>query len=281
MKDKTNIFRYFFLVSGLISAYFLTGCEKVINLDLKVAPPVMVIYGAVSDSAGPYVVTLSNSGSYFNPPVASPVTGASVIISDNMGTVDTLKEFPAGTYHTSKLQGVPGRTYTLNVVSGNQLYTATSTMHSHVNIDSMIVVKAQLSGFGFGRKVNSVYDLYCYFNDPLEKNYYRLRTFINDSTNVFNIRLYNDQYTNGEETELSAGRINAGDTCRIELLSLDQQTYEYYFTLNDLLHQNPIFGGTPANPVNNISNGAQGDFAAWAISYKNIVITDLLMKKVK
>jgi hypothetical protein len=71
--------------------------------------------------------------------------------------------------------------------------------------------------------------------------------------------------------------VQAGDTCKLELISLDQQAYQYYSTLNDILHINPIFGGTPANPLNNISNGAQGDFAAWAISYKGIIITSALL----
>src|SRR5271157_6079445 len=104
MKDKMNIYRYIFIVSGWLSAYFFIGCEKVISLDLNVAPPALVIYGAISDSAGPYIVTLSKSGSYFNPPVANPVSGAAVTISDNAGNVDTLKEVTAGTYHTTKLQ---------------------------------------------------------------------------------------------------------------------------------------------------------------------------------
>ena len=273
-------YRVLLVILSLIIAIFIIGCEKVITLDLNNAQPVMVIYGVVTDSAGPYIVTLSKSSSYFNPPVSNPVSGATVIISDNAGNTDTLKEATAGKYLTSKLKGVPERTYNLKVISQNQIYKATSTMYSHVNIDSLIIQKSILSGFGFGGKGTTHYNLNCWFRDPFEKNYYRLKTIKNDTVNA-NIRLYNDQYTNGEETPLSAGRVIGGDTCIIELFSLDQQAYEYYLTLNDILNQSPIFGGTPANPVNNISNGAQGDFSAWAISYTTIIITDSLISQIK
>ena len=68
---------------------------------------------------------------------------------------------------------------------------------------------------------------------------------------------------------------------RIELLSLDKQTYEYYRTLQDLLFSNPIFGSTPANPENNLSNGALGYFGAYAVSLRTLIITDILIKSVK
>jgi hypothetical protein len=92
--------------------------------------------------------------------------------------------------------------------------------------------------------------------------------------------LYDDQYTNGEETELRVSNAQPGNTYRVELLSLDQQTYGYYRTLEDLLHTNPIFGSTPANPNNNLSNGALGYFGACAVSSKTMVVTDSMLSTV-
>ncbi len=108
-----------------------------------------------------------------------------------------------------------------------------------------------------------------------------MKVFKNDSINTENYRLYDDQYTNGEETELRVANAQAGTTYRIELLSLDKQTYGYFRTLEDLLFTNPFFGSTPANPNNNLSNGALGYFGAYAISSRTIIITDSLLKSVK
>jgi len=272
------------LTTGLLMliVFIFTGCQKVINVDLNVAAPRLVIEGLVTDNIGPYTVTISKSGSYFNQPVLPPVSGALVIITDDAGKIDTLKESQPGIYLTSKLRGIPGRTYTLKVLSENSEYTGTSTMHSHVVIDSIKFEKSQLRGIGFGgSRENTNVDINSFFKDPAEKNFYRVKTYTNDSTRVGNYRLYDDQYTNGEEIDLRVGRATLGDTDRFELYSLDKQTYEYYRTLSDLLRTNPLFGSTPANPNSNLSNGALGYFGAVAVSYKTIIITDSILNSVK
>jgi hypothetical protein len=133
---------------------------------------------------------------------------------------------------------------------------------------------------GNNRNPNHV-EIHCFFKDPVEKNFYRLKVFKNDSINTQNYRLYDDQYTNGEESELRVAYATVGDTFRVELLSLDQSTYEYYRTLSDLLFTNPIFGSTPANPNSNLSNGALGFFGACAVSTRTIIISQAMINTVK
>jgi Domain of unknown function (DUF4249) len=267
----------------LISFLVFPGCQKVINVDLNQATPRIVIEGLINDRRGPYSITISKSGSYFNQPALPFVSGASIIITDNTGLNDTLKEVAAGMYITLKTRGLPGRTYTLNVISDNVEYTGTTTMPTHVNIDSLTLVKRDSPRFDFGGnpRNDTHFDIHCFFKDPEEKNFYRVKVFKNDSTNTENYRLYDDQYTNGSETELRVANATAGDTFRIELLSIDKQTYGYYRTLEDLLFTNPFFGSTPANPNNNLNNGALGYFGACAVSSKTIIITDSLIKSVK
>jgi hypothetical protein len=257
-----------------------SACQKVINVDLNEAAPKIVIEGLITDRPGSYVVTLSSSGSYFNQPVLPPVSGAKVIITDNLGTIDTLGEMMPGVYVTSEIHGNPGRTYTLKVRSDNQEYSASSTMSSRVRIDSLNLSKStsQLLDFGFEDKTGIPVDLYCYFRDPEEKNFYRLKVFINDTVQVENYRLYDDQYSNGMEIGLRVARGRSGSTYRIELFSLDSKTYNYYKALEDLLYNNPFFGSTPANPNTNLSNGALGYFGTSAVSSRTITITDSMLK---
>jgi hypothetical protein len=282
MKTRKKLrFKYAIrLVLSFVTLMGIWGCQKVINVDLNEAAPQMVIEGLINDAPGPYTVTISKSGSYFNQPVLEMVSGAQVIINDNNGTIDTLRELISGVYFTRKTRGVPGRTYTLKVISGDQEYDGSSTMFSHVNIDFLMLVKNDSQRFDFGgnNKNHTNVDIHCFFRDPEEKNFYRVKVFRNDTINNDNYRLYDDQYTNGQETELRVANATAGDTFRIELLSLDQATYGYYRTLEDLLHTNPIFGSTPANPNNNLSNGALGYFGACAVSYKTIIVTDSMIK---
>lgn len=271
------------LVISLVSLFLFDGCQKVIDIDLNDAAPRIVIEGVINDRRGPYAVSITKSGSYFNEPVLPSVSGAKVMISDNTGITDTLREMSPGLYVTSRIRGIPGRTYTLKVTSENLEYTGTSTMYSRVNIDSLKLVKSNIEHFDFAN--NNQNDLgmeiHCYFQDPPEKNFYRVRVFKNDSINTQNYRLYDDQYTNGRATELRVARAEKGADYRVELMSIDKATYNYYRTLEDLLYTNPFFGSTPANPNNNLSNGALGYFAAYALSVKTISITDLLIKSVE
>jgi len=272
------------IVLSLAPLLVFSGCQKVINVDLNEAAPRIVIEGLINDRGGPYSVTITKSGSYFNQPVLPSVSGADVTITDNTGITDTLREATPGIYVTSRTMGTPGRTYTLKVISDNREYSGTSTMLSHVNIGSLKLVKSEFQRLDFSgntqHEINM--EIHCFFKDPVEeKNFYRIKVLKNDSINTQNYRLYDDQYTNGLETELRVARAEAGVTFRVELLSIDKQTYEYYRTLDDLLFTNPFFGSTPANPNNNLSNGALGYFGAVAISSKTIIITDSLINSVK
>src|SRR5512135_2176424 len=89
------------------------SCEKVVTIDLNQSNPQMVIEGVVTDQKGPYAVFLSRTGDYFVPSLSfPPVSNALVIISDNLGDRDTLREVTSGRYISSTTEGVPGRTYT-------------------------------------------------------------------------------------------------------------------------------------------------------------------------
>jgi len=271
------------MVLTMMSFIIFPGCQKVINVDLNVAAPKIVIEGLITDRRGPYSVSITKSGSYFDQPVLPTVSGAEVTIRDNTGTTDTLKEAAPGIYVTFRTRGIPGRTYTLNVISDNVEYKGTSSMLNHVDIDSLTLVKSDMQRFDFSGDVHNDthMDIHCFFNDPLTKNFYRVKVYKNDSINIQSYRLFDDQYTNGEETDLRVARAEAGSTYRIELLSIDKSTYSYYRTLADLLYTNPFFGSTPANPNTNLSNEALGYFGACAISSKTIVITDDLINAVR
>jgi hypothetical protein len=270
------------IVILMIISFLFFRCEKIIDVNLAEAAPQLVIEGMITDGAGPYLVRLSKTGSYFNQQVLPPVSGALVIISDDHGIIDTLKETKSGNYLTSKIKGISGRTYTLMVLSDKQRYTGTSHMFSHVNIDSLKLEKSYSQSTGLddiGQNKIRV-EIHCYFQDPLEKNYYRT-VVLNDSPMDGNFKLYDDQFTNGKKTDLQVKRAKIGDKITVELISLDKGTYDYYRTLSNLLNLNPIFGSTPMNPNSNLSNGALGFFGACAKSSKTIMITESLYNSAK
>ncbi len=261
-----------------LAAIVFMGCQKVVSIDLNNANPQLVIEGIVTDQPGPYSVKLSKSADYFAASLYfPPVSNALIIVTDSFGQTDTLKETTSGTYLSSTLLGVAGSTYTLYVSSEGKQYNATSSMPKKVFIDTLYTIVRNGSG-----EEGPGYDIYVSFKDPPEPgNYYRINAASStviptDSIDGRRYRLYTDKLTNGNEMmeRIRAGRlIVAGDTVTISLLSLDQATYNYFNTLNDILISDRAPTSlSPANPTTNISNGSLGYFSAYTIDSKSIVL---------
>jgi hypothetical protein len=277
---KTIYSKYSFELAFLL-ILLLSGCEKVIEIDLNDASPNIVIEGLVTDKRGPYTVSISKTGSYFNQPSLETVSGATVVITDDFSNIDTLNESTPGLYITSRIRGIYERTYTLKVIAEGKEYSGSTRLADRVPIDSLRLRKGILQGFNFDDDDDEQFDLHCFFRDPRDKNYYRIRVFKNDSINTESYRLYDDQYANGIITDIIVSHATLGNTYRIELWSLDRKTYLYYNTLGDLMYSNPIFGSTPSNPVTNLSNGALGYFGSYSVTARQITITEELINSVK
>ncbi|MEI6060164.1 MAG: DUF4249 domain-containing protein [Bacteroidota bacterium] len=255
------------LLLTTIMVLLVSSCQKIVNIDLNSATPRFVIEGVITDSLGPYQVMVTKSGSYFDQPVLPPVSGAFVTIADDHGNLDTLAEKQAGVYFSSKIKGIPGYNYSLKVIAENNEYDAYTSMKSRVAIDSLTIEETQGPS---GKKHRNVI---CHFHDPQgEKNYYRIKFYTSGKTNSENYRLYDDQYTDGENIDLRAGNAEMGDTDVVVLMSIDKSAFDYYHTLEEILRTNPFFGSTPANPNTNLTNGALGYFAACMVSVKPIII---------
>ncbi len=255
----------------------LNSCQKVISVDLNNANPHIVIEGVVTDKPGPYTVSISMTGDYFTPSLYfPPVTGAKIVIQDDKGQRDSLKETAPGTYLSTNLMGIEGRTYFLSVLSNGTTYNASSYMPPKALIDSLYVVIRN------GTETGTRFDIYVMFKDPPELgNYYRLNITTSapipqDSIDGRRYRLYSDKYTNGNEMLeriRTTSNVHSGDTLTVDLISLDYAAYEYFYTMNDVLisDRSPT-SLSPANPNTNLSNGSLGYFAAYAFDTKQIIL---------
>ena len=253
----------FFLIAAC-NAFFLS-CQKVIQVDLNSSAPVIVIEGTISDQPGPYQVAISQT---VEPNTFPPVSGADVTMSDNLGNSEVLTETPAGTYTSSHMQGVPGRTYTLAVLSSGVAYTASSTMPLPVEIDSL-----SESSLSFGR--NDSKDVEVHFHDPAgTQNFYRF-VEIKNSVRQKNIFLITDRLQDGGEITSTlfadTDTLLTGDSVSVQLQCIDENVYNYFRTLAQVLN-NSTLSTSPANPPSNLSNGALGYFSAYAVRTKFIII---------
>ena len=256
----------FVIVLGLIS---LTSCQKIIHLDLSSSVPQLVIQGNIYDQAGPFKVTVSKTVNFDALNIYPAVTNATVTISDDAGNSEALSQGIDGSYLTSTIQGIPGRTYKLTVVVDGKTYTASSTMHQATTIDSTYFREAPFGGM----KLVAIN----FINISGTEKYYRVIHFLNGklatgfsvfSENASKTDTISYSFTATIATQaVTQPKLVKGDKIDVWLECLDKGVFDYFRTANSEGGQN----ASPANPVSNISNGAMGYFNACPVRKAQII----------
>ncbi|NOR76036.1 MAG: DUF4249 family protein [Draconibacterium sp.] len=264
-----NKIKYIFIVL----LFAIQGCEKVIDVDLNDAHPEIVIEGNLSKFPVSAEVFLSKTGNYFGDSFSEKISGASVVIENELGESYSLKEIVAGFYKSFEIMPEQGMQYNLRIETEGEVYEASSTLLPAVRIDSLSYYFD--NGFAF---LDEGYIVKAYFTDPSEiENYYRIKIYENDILNneSDNFIVFDDRLIDGHSMEVTLrGNIyDIGDTVSIQLISLDKGAYEYYTTFQELINVNPG-SAAPANPTSNISNGALGFFSAWSSDIKTVIIKE-------
>ena len=250
--------KYLLLLTTMLAA----ACKKVVNVDLRNAAPQIVIEGEVTDAPANYMVKISKTVDFSASNTYPPVSGATVIITDSSAPHNSnqLREVDSGVYMTSDLVGIPLHTYILTVTIGDQLYTASSTMPAHVPLDS--ITFAQNIGFNGQQEINAVVN----FQDPPgTPNYYQFIEQDNDRL-IPDIFVFEDRLSDGRYIEEplfnDSSYLQRRDNLVLTMNCIDQNTYNYFFTLANISANNNGQSVTPSNPVSNITNGALGYFSA-------------------
>ncbi len=266
---------------SLVAAALLlasTGCEKVINLDLKTSASQLVIEGNLADDGRPCQVSLSTSANYTATNTFAPVSAATVTLADNVGGLETLREATPGQYVGVTITGVPGHAYTLRVETGGTAYVALSTLPAPVVPFEKLSTQVSVVGT---KNIQAVVD----YTDPAGLgNSYLFRQYRNGRLNT-TIFLQNDQTTDGNHVSqvlrTAGGGPNAtndldklvsGDSLRVEMQNLDPGAYEYFRTLNQILTAGGAPSTTPANPKSNFSGGVLGYFSAHSRRVRTIKV---------
>lgn len=251
-----------YIITLLISIFALYSCEKVIDVNLKDAKPVLVIEGQITDSLGFNIVSLSKTSSFYSNNPIERVTGAIVEVSDETGKKHLFDEFSPGLYNNSLLKIASNHKYKLRIVTGTDIFESFSTTSSPVKIDS---VKIEISEFGpkqgnGGGHGDSSFKITAYFLDNVkEVNFYRLRLVINGEY-MSGFYIVDDTFFNGKTIPFNFGGIvlEEGDEVTVELLGIDETNFNYFYTLQRLMGNGQDI--TPGNPPTNISGDAIGIF---------------------
>lgn len=260
---------YSILYAALL-VFSVTSCEKVIDLKLSNTTPIIVVDGQVSNSVAiGSVVKLSYTNTVKSDNSIVPLTGATVTVQEDNGTVYALPEVGNGVYRNLSLVGVTGKTYNLTVVTNGITLTSSSKMPVLVNFDSLVVEEFP----NFGKTVKVVTPFY---NDPQGLgNNYNFFMFKNGRL-IKDAFAYDDLFIDGKKVTFpliysrEKDEFKKGDIIEVVMNCIDYANYKYWFSFSQSSTGSPL--AVPDNPISNIKGNAIGIFSANTYQKRTVTI---------
>ncbi len=285
------------MTAFLFLAVLFCSCEDVIEVKLPSEDLNLIgVEAEITSVDQPYVFLYKTLK--VNQDQAYPgITGAVVSISDNQIPAKkvTLTEDPMikGFYKVAKnisYRGVPGREYTLTILTGGVTLTAKETLFPVAKIDS-IQVKPSTRG-------NKIFlGVFTYgLETPGRGNYYKWDVFVNDSLirSADRIAIASDEYVDGnyvsglevytdfhDPNKPKDRMLNLNDTISVRQNSISQFAYNFYFQVINQASTGSLFSVPPANVKGNFTSSdgkpVLGIFLASDVSIpKKVVITQAI-----
>jgi hypothetical protein len=239
-----NYILYCVLVLGLLFG----SCTDVIELDLPVASPRLVIEASIDwqkETLGnDQEIKLSLSSPFYDNLSRNPATGAFVKIINNKNKSEVIFEDQNnGSYTTSEFIAIMGQSYSLEVVYGGETYIATETMTPVPEITRVF----QSTENGFDK---NALELNLVFNDPIDETNFYLSKFQRRGDLLPTLFDINDEFTNGNEINIIYEKINndttgekefvPGDIVDMSLYGISEQYFNY---IRLLIQQSGNLGG--------------------------------------
>lgn len=260
--------QYIYATLLLASLSLLTSCEKVIDINVNDDIGKLVIEGQINNTEQQQRFKLSRNVAFTSGNNYPAVTGATIIVRDDMQNEYLFRESAAGTYMADNFIGVPGRTYSTEIRVADQKYVAQSQMPQIVPLDS---ITTEVPSIGDKDKRN----IKIHYKDPADQeNQYRFIIYVNNKQTQ-DLLTINDKFNNGKEVSLTVYlddkdlKLYPGDNIRVEMQCIDKAMYTYW---SSLMQQSGGRGITPSNPPTNISPTVLGFFSAFTTSTKDTVV---------
>lgn len=261
--------------------------------NIENAVPIMNAFITIKDDLG-LIDTLSPIDVKLDEYECNPYLGCFKLLYNDTGViVDTLflKDPPEytndrGFYKTSKLKGMPGHSYDLQIIVKEKVYNAFAYMPPVPMIDSLGYAKKVLEKDG-----QEYYIPLLYFKEPQNTTDFYLIQLTKDeasrSTNANSLWQFSilsdaflEPYVNGLNLDLGISPdgteysfLFERDSIYVALSSLTEGAYNFYKALLDQFkNDGGVFKQTPSSPPTNISNGGLGLFRASAVIEKRTII---------
>lgn len=213
------------------AAMICSGCEKDLDIDYKDIAPIVVIEGALTQDGTK--VKIMYTTPMDEPMDLTPVTDATVRITDlTGGTTESLSLDSDGVF-ISRNGGFIGHTYSLSVERGEKRYTSTSTFlepteilqleFSWIKMPYDHVAVLQVSFYDCSEKAGECYWVRLYRNG--EAYMWNLVTDIYAAEGIINDVFMTSRKDLDEEDEATA--LRKGDVVKATVTPISREIYEY------------------------------------------------------
>jgi hypothetical protein len=276
--------------------FLLFGCTEPIYLKTDDSPPVIVIYGELTDEFKYQKIKITRSSPYFDDEPNAGVSEAKVLVRSSNGETFRFSESSSvqGLYLSQNIFSVKsGVSYDLSVTVDfdndgiPDEYQASTTILPAIFPDSLSLVPLEIMG-------HKNHILYAYYQDPPDENYYLFHVFYNDSLLTSKISQYvvsgdavfNGQYVpadvyffndstewvkDSEENRKKSVYLYSGDVVGTEISLIPKGYFDFIVQCQkERGGENPMFGGPASNIATNISNGGAGYFTGYCVKRKSI-----------
>lgn len=261
-------FFFVFIVASLFA-----GCEDVVDVDLKTAPPKLVIEASINWQKGTLGnqqrIKLTTTTGFFSSTIPT-VSGAIVFITNSSNMVFNFVEVAnTGEYFCSNFVPVINETYTLTVVSNGQTYTATETLQAVAPITKL----EQKNDGGF---TGDQIDVKTYYNDPADIPNYYLYKYTYSNQVKSSLYVDKDEFFDGNEffSISQNDKLKTGDKVEITHYGISKAYYGYMSILVSIAGNSGggPFQSPPATVRGNIINTT--DRANYPLGYFSLSETD-------
>ena len=257
---------------ALLLLVFFTACTDVIDVEVPSEEPRLVIEASINwekgTSGSNQTIYLSKSTPFFETNGNVPVSGATMVITNTSdGSFFEFNDQNYGSYTTSNFIPVLNDSYTLEVMSEGETYSAQETFMPVVPI---LEVYQSTEKF-----LPEVLEVNFDFLDPAEEeNYYYIK--FKEQADAFPRLLdFKDEFVNGnlisvfnerqENEDINQVEYAPGDTVDMELIGISKRYYEYIQLLINQSESGGPFDTTPVALRGNCTN--QNDPNNFAYGY--------------
>lgn len=250
--------KYLFLV--ILTTIFWSGCQDVVQLDLKTAPSKLVIEASINWQKGTsgniQKIRLSTTTDYYNNAIPK-VSGATIYIKNSSSTIFNFIETPnTGEYVCLDFVPIINETYTLTVINNSQTYTATETLKAVAPITK--IVQNNQGGFS-----GNTIEVKSYFNDPATVNNYYLYKYVYSNQIKSNYYVDEDVFFQGNEffSVSQNNDLKLGDKIQISHFGISKTYYNYMRVIVSIAGNSngSPFQSPPATVRGNIINATNFD----------------------